>query len=175
MLTLLLGGARSGKSMLATRMAARAERPVVFIGTAEGRDDEMRARIEAHRSERPDDWVTVEEPVELSRAIGGTASDAMLIVDCLTLWVANLMERGVEDITSVAAEAARVAASHAGGVIAVSNEVGSGIVPADAETRRFRDLLGSVNSIWADAADRCALVVAGRTLPLGDPSEPFDA
>jgi adenosyl cobinamide kinase/adenosyl cobinamide phosphate guanylyltransferase len=162
-LTLLLGGARSGKSALAVRMATEAGRPVVFVATGEAGDAEMAERVRLHRESRPADWTTVEEPLELRRALDD-AGDALVVVDCLTLWVANALERGwsAARIEEHAAEAA----SRAGDTIAVSNEVGLGVVPATPLGRTYRDVLGRVNAIWAAAADEALFVVAGRTLEL---------
>jgi adenosyl cobinamide kinase/adenosyl cobinamide phosphate guanylyltransferase len=127
----------------------------------------MRERIEAHRRERPASWRTVEEPLELARALRGLEAGEFAIVDCLSLWVSNLLETtdaaAVEDL---AAEAAALAAAHAGGCAAVSNEVGMGIVPLNALARTYRDVLGRVNAIWAGAADDAVLAVAGRVLRL---------
>lgn len=166
-LTFVTGGARSGKSSHALRLAAAAEAPVVLIATAEARDEEMRQRIEAHRRERPAGWRTVEEPLDLAGALAGLAPAELAIVDCLSLWVSNRMERpGAGPLEELAAEAAALAAAHPGGCIAVSNEVGLGIVPDNALARAYRDALGRVNAIWADAADEALLAVAGRVLRL---------
>ena len=167
-LVVLLGGARSGKSRLALELASGSDGQVVFLATAEALDVEMAERIGAHRAERPAGWVTVEEPLELRRAIASVDGDATCVVDCLSLWVSNLLLRG--DEATIVEEAARacaaLAASRAGRTIAVTNEVGLGIVPATPLGRAYRDLLGTVNRIWVDAADRAAFVVAGRPLPL---------
>lgn len=168
-LTLLVGGARSGKSSLAVRMANAQSKPVVFVATAEAGDDEMAKRIERHRDERPDSWQTIEEPVELERTLAKAPTDACVIVDCLTLWLSNVHDRPDEHVLIAARRAVRTAAARVGHTIAVSNEVGSGIVPADAVVRRFRDLLGQVNALWAAEAHVAALVVAGRVLPLSPP------
>jgi adenosylcobinamide kinase/adenosylcobinamide-phosphate guanylyltransferase len=167
-LTFVTGGARSGKSGYALRLAAGAGTRVALIATAEARDDEMRGRIEAHRRERPAGWRTVEEPLDLAGALRGLAGDEFAIVDCLSLWVSNLQEGAVEAaaIEQRAAEAAGLAARHAGGCVAVSNEVGMGIVPLNALARSYRDLLGRVNAIWAEAADEALFAVAGRVLRL---------
>jgi adenosylcobinamide kinase / adenosylcobinamide-phosphate guanylyltransferase len=167
-LVLLLGGARSGKSRLAVALAEQTGAPVTVLATAEGRDDEMRERIAAHRAERPPDWTTLEEPLELEQALAAPPPEDTLIVDCLSLWVANVLERGdsTETILERGARAAALAAARAGTSIAVSNEVGMGVVPASQLGRAYRDLLGSTNRVWAEAADRAALVVAGRVLPL---------
>ena len=170
-LTLLLGGAGSGKSRLAVSMAADWGGPVVVIATAEGRDEEMAERIRRHRELRPLEWATVEEPLDLEGALSSIPEGALALVDCLTLWVSNLMEQDVSDrdIEDRARMAAVLAASMTARTVAVTNEVGSGVVPTNALARRYRDLLGRVNAIWAEAADQAALVVAGRVLPLGRP------
>src|SRR5579859_439898 len=167
MFVLLLGGARAGKSQLAVRLAAAQPAPVVFLGTARADDVEMAARIERHRNERPGSWQTIEEPLQLAEAIGGVEPNACLIVDCLTLWVANaLVVLNPETVEREAATAAAAAAARPGATIAVSNEVGLGIVPTNELARRYRDLLGRVNTTWADAARQAYLVIAGRALPL---------
>jgi adenosyl cobinamide kinase/adenosyl cobinamide phosphate guanylyltransferase len=166
-LTFLVGGARSGKSRLAQALAIRADRPVVVIATAEPGDDEMAARIDRHRAERPAGWTTIEESLDLDGAIASVHPGAFVLVDCLTLWVSNLLGgHGDERIEELAATAAARAAAHPGGAVAVSNEVGMGVVPTNAMARRYADLLGRVNAVWAAAADRPLLVVAGRVLPL---------
>lgn len=170
-LTLLVGGAGAGKSRLAASLAAGRGGPVVVIATAEARDQEMAERIRRHRAARPAGWTTVEEPVDLEGALASAPEDAVALVDCLTLWVSNLLERGLadEDVLDRAARAAALAASRSAGTIAVTNEVGSGVVPTNALARRYRDVLGRVNVLWAEAADRAALVVAGRIVPLSPP------
>ena len=172
----VLGGARSGKS----RFAVAAQRPgvrIAFLATAEARDEDMARRIARHRQERPRQWTTVEEPVALVprlRALGGQV-DAV-IVDCLTLWVANLLLRGDPD-EAILAESDRLAAFVAGGALEltlVSNEVGSGVHPPTADGLRFRDLLGLVNQRMAAAADRVVLMVAGLPLSLKEARHPDD-
>jgi adenosyl cobinamide kinase/adenosyl cobinamide phosphate guanylyltransferase len=166
-LTLLLGGARSGKSRLAVQLAEAQRAPVVYLATGEPRDEEMQERIELHRAERPGGWETVEEPLELERAIRGAAADACVVVDCLSLWVSNALEqRPAEVVETLGAAAAEAAASRAGLTIAVSNEVGLGIVPIHPLGRAYRDLLGRVNALWSEAAEHAYFVVAGRALPL---------
>jgi adenosylcobinamide kinase/adenosylcobinamide-phosphate guanylyltransferase len=167
-LTLLLGGARSGKSATAAAMGSRWDGPVVVIATGEERDEEMAERIARHRRERPAEWLVLEEPVDLAGMLNKAPADACAIVDCLTLWVSNLMEQDLDDdaIAERAKDAAALAAGRAGPTIVISNEVGLGIVPMNATARRYRDLLGRVNALWADAATHAALVVAGRLLPL---------
>jgi adenosylcobinamide kinase / adenosylcobinamide-phosphate guanylyltransferase len=170
-LLVLVGGARSGKSRLAVEMGTKWGGHVVVIVTAEARDDDMAERIKRHRADRPAEWDTVEEPLDLEKALGAVPADALALVDCLTLWVSNLVEKGLEDpeIEKLARRSAAAAAARAADTIVVSNEVGSGIVPANALARRFQDLLGRVNSIWVDASDRAALIVAGQVLPLRPP------
>lgn len=166
--TVLLGGARSGKSAIAARLAERSDAPVVAIVTGEAGDEEMAERIRRHRAARPPAWETVEEPLELEAALRSAPEGAAVIVDCLTLWVANLLERGDtdEEVEHLSASAASAAAQRPGLTLVVTNEVGSGIVPANAYARRFRDLQGRVNVAWTGVADRAALVVAGSVLPL---------
>jgi len=156
-LVMLLGGARSGKSQLAVERARAHGAPVTFIATGEAGDDEMAERIARHKAGRPSDWATVEEPRDLRRALESVPGGDTVIVDCLSLWVANGGESdGV----------AELAAARAGLTIAVTNEVGSGIVPDNALARAYRDELGRVNAEWVQAADEAYLVVAGRTLRL---------
>ena len=174
-LVLLLGGARSGKSALAVRWGRAYAGPVRFVATGQAGDDEMRLRIARHRAERPAAWETVEEPRDPAAAVASAAPGALVIVDCLTLWLANVLER--DDAAILAAGAALTAAARgrAGPTVVVSNEVGWGIVPADPGTRRYRDLLGTVNARVADAAARTLLLVAGRALTLGPaPSRPTE-
>jgi adenosylcobinamide kinase/adenosylcobinamide-phosphate guanylyltransferase len=167
-LTLLIGGARSGKSDIALKMARRHGGPVVFVATAEAGDDDMAARIARHKAARPTDWATIECPDDIAAALA--RADGFVIVDCLTLWVSNQIGRELSDVDIVrgARDTASIAASRAAPTVVVTNEVGSGIVPDNALARRYRDLLGTVNKTWADAADRTLLVVAGRALELGD-------
>ncbi len=171
-LTLLLGGVRSGKSRLAVRMADAWGGRVAVIATGEPRDEEMAERIRRHRAERPPAWAVVEEPVDLEGALTRIPDGALVLVDCLTLWVSNLMERSLSDseIEERAGKATSLAATRESPSIAVTNEVGSGIVPADDLARRFADVLGRVNAIWAQEAERVLLVAAGRVVPLSDPA-----
>ena len=156
-LVVYVGGARSGKSRLAVERARGAGAPVVFVATGEAGDDEMADRIARHRAERPAGWQTVEEPLELARALRDAPHGATVLVDCLSLWVAN---GGRGD------DALRAATARAALTIAVTNEVGMGIVPDNALARAYRDDLGRINAAWAAAADEAYFVVAGRTLRL---------
>lgn len=167
-LTVLLGGARSGKSTLALRLANAQGAPRVFIATAEALDDEMTERIGRHRAERGPAWFTVEEPVDLAAALRAAPADACVVVDCLSLWIANLMGLGLDEaqVLRLAVEAGDLAAARAGVTIAVSNEVGMGVVPVHELGRRYRDGLGRVNAAWVARSAEARLVVAGRTLAL---------
>jgi adenosyl cobinamide kinase/adenosyl cobinamide phosphate guanylyltransferase len=164
-LVVVLGGARSGKSSFAARLAGGR---ATLIATATAGDAEMAERIRRHREERPAGWTTVEEPVELAGALSAVGPDEPVVVDCLSLWVSNLLGAGRGDaaIEEEAAGVAASAAARAGETIVVSNEVGLGIVPATPLGRRYRDVLGRVNAEFAAAAGRTVLVVAGRALEL---------
>lgn len=173
MLTLVLGGARSGKSRYAQSLCAGV-RPVIFVATArlEEADAEMRVRVERHRAERPPGWLTVEEPLGVGRVTReASPRDAIVLVDCVTLWVANLVweHRGASDADREVAVLAEVEAlaqvAHEREVVAVSNETGWGVVPENPVGRSFRDLLGLANQCLARHAGRVVLMVAG--LPLG--------
>ncbi|HEV2140689.1 MAG TPA: bifunctional adenosylcobinamide kinase/adenosylcobinamide-phosphate guanylyltransferase [Candidatus Dormibacteraeota bacterium] len=163
---LLLGGARSGKSDLAQRLAVESALPVTFIATATGGDEEMADRIRRHRVSRPAEWSTVEEPVDLRGAVLAAPRDHFVVVDCLTLWVSNLLGSGStpEEISLQAQSCASELAGRRG--VVVTNEVGLGIVPTNQLARTFRDVLGSVNAVFSRCAERSLLMVAGRTLDL---------
>ena len=173
-LTLLIGGARSGKSDAAIAIANRWDGPVVFVATGQPRDAEMEERIARHRASRPREWKTIESDglVEALTAAG----DAFVIVDCLTLWISRLMERELSDtdIDLLVHEGAEIAGGRSAPTVVVTNEVGSGIVPDNPLARRFRDLLGSANRVWASHAARTLLVVAGRALALSSLEELTD-
>jgi adenosylcobinamide kinase/adenosylcobinamide-phosphate guanylyltransferase len=163
-LTLVLGGARSGKSRHAESLiTASAPPPWIYIATAQALDAEMTERIGHHRARRGAGWQTMEAPHELAGAVGNTPADTALLVDCLTLWLTNRMlaEADIEADTA-ALEAAL--ARRRGPTVLVSNEVGSGVVPDNALARCFADLQGRLNQRIAARADRVVLVVAG--LPL---------
>jgi adenosylcobinamide kinase / adenosylcobinamide-phosphate guanylyltransferase len=171
--TLLLGGVRSGKSRYAQQLAARADR-VVFIATAERRDDEeMLRKIERHRAERPHHWVTIEEPLDLASAIESQKRNCdLLLIDCLTLFAAKVVEThgdGEEGVASrIESLCAALKSASPCSVVVVSNEVGSGVVPAFEMGRRYRDLLGEINQRVAAIADQVCLMVAGLPLVLKD-------
>jgi adenosylcobinamide kinase / adenosylcobinamide-phosphate guanylyltransferase len=169
---LIVGGARSGKSRFAVERLSPDAR-IVFVATAEARDEEMAKRIARHRAERPAHWSTVEEPFEVVsqlRRLDG-ACDGIL-VDCLTLWVSNLLLRGDRDdaILEHAEALAGLIGRRRSGVTLVSNEVGEGVHPETAMGVRFRDLLGSVNQRVAAACDTVVLMVAGVPLTVKAPA-----
>ncbi|OLC13423.1 MAG: bifunctional adenosylcobinamide kinase/adenosylcobinamide-phosphate guanylyltransferase [Chloroflexi bacterium] len=165
-LVLVLGGARSGKSALAARLAADSGAPVTFIATAVAGDAEMAERIRTHRESRPVAWKTVEAPLDLLGAARSAAARDFLVVDCLTLWVSNLLGEGASPVDIAAAAEELVDALRGRDCVVVTNEVGLGIVPVNELARSFRDVLGSVNARLAESADRAVLMVAGRELDL---------
>jgi adenosylcobinamide kinase / adenosylcobinamide-phosphate guanylyltransferase len=166
--TFLIGGARSGKSSLAVRLASAFGGQVVLVATAEARDDDMAERIRAHRASRPEGWRTVEAPIGLLDAVDGVGEDACVVLDCLTLWVSNAIEAGAsgEQIDAEARSLTSILAGRPASSVVVSNEVGLGVVPANALARTYRDVLGRVNASFAAGASRSLFVVAGRGLPL---------
>lgn len=165
-IVLLLGGARSGKSAMAMRLASESGAPVTFIATAEPGDPEMAERIERHRDDRPASWRTIEAPLDLLGAVRACDASDFLVLDCLTLWVSNLLEHGSSPVEIEAAAEEIIAALQGRSGVVVTNEVGLGIVPANELARSFRDVLGTVNSLCAAAVDRSVLMVAGRALDL---------
>jgi adenosylcobinamide kinase / adenosylcobinamide-phosphate guanylyltransferase len=157
---LIGGGARSGKSRFALERARREGTTLVFIATAEAGDQEMRQRIEQHRANRGAEFVTVEAPVQLPAALRFADCDAV-VVDCLTLWLANILDRDVDAATQELEDAAR---STRACVIFVTNEVGCGIVPDNALAREFRDRAGILNQRMAEAASEVYWMVFGQPL-----------
>jgi adenosylcobinamide kinase/adenosylcobinamide-phosphate guanylyltransferase len=180
MLTLILGGARSGKTRYAQSLCDRSAQ-VVYIATARAdevdSDHEMRERVARHREDRPANWRTVEEPLDLPRAVREAPVEAILLIDCVTLWVSNLMweHRGqttaaqeklilaqVDDLVL----ASRRRSESAGEIVVVSNEVGGGLTPEHPVGRAFRDLQGFANQRLAQAADKVVFIVAGLPLQM---------
>lgn len=162
-LTLVLGGARSGKSRHAEALIEAFPAPWLYIATGQAFDAEMQQRIDAHRARRGADWLVLEAPLQLAAALDAAPEGRPVLVDCLTLWLANVM---LADHDS-AADSQRLAATLArprGPWVVVTNEVGLGIVPENALARRFRDAAGWLNQRVAAAADAVVLMVAG--LPL---------
>ena len=172
----ILGGARSGKSRFA--LAALADRRrVVFVATAQAGDRDMAERIARHRAERPRHWLTIEEPFAVPSRLTALVREAdAVVVDCVTVWVANLLLRGDTDAQIFAAGDALAALVGRAlfELTLVSNEVGEGVVPASADGVRFRDLLGSVNQRLAAVCDRVTLMVAGLPLTIKAPAMEHD-
>jgi adenosylcobinamide kinase/adenosylcobinamide-phosphate guanylyltransferase len=164
-LTLVLGGARSGKSAYAERLLTAVPGPWAYIATAEAFDDEMRQRIAHHKLRRGEGWMDHETPIEVADALANRTAELPTLVDCLTLWVSNLMhqDRSVPGATEgmLAALSKRIAPC-----VIVSNEVGLGIVPQNALARAFRDEAGRLNQKIAAVADRVVFVAAGLPLTL---------
>lgn len=164
---LILGGARSGKSALAQARAEQSGLGVTFFATAQAFDEEMRHRIERHRRDRPPHWRTVETPIALAATLRTHhAPDRCLLVDCLTLWLTNLLLAGEQTLQDEQAALLETLDALQGRVIFVSNEVGWGIVPVDPLARRFRDLSGRLHQDLAARCDRVTLTVAGLPLTL---------
>jgi adenosylcobinamide kinase/adenosylcobinamide-phosphate guanylyltransferase len=165
-LSLVLGGARSGKSRYAEGLLAKLPAPWVYLATAQAYDEEMRARIGEHQRRRDARWSTIEAPLDLADALGTQAtSDAPMLIDCLTLWLSNVMLAGRD----LAAEQTRLIAALAAGksaIVAVSNEVGLGIVPDNPLARDFRDAQGRLNQRVAELADHVVFMAAGLPLTL---------
>ena len=161
-LTLVLGGARSGKSRYAESVIAKLPPPWLYLATAQAGDAEMTARIATHRSRRGSQWQTIEAPRDLAAALKSCQTMPVL-VDCLTLWLSNLLLAGADTDDEITQLESALAAAKAP-VVLVANEVGYGIVPDHPLGRRFRDLQGVLNQRMAARADRVVLVVAG--LPL---------
>ena len=171
----LTGGARSGKSTLAVEAFRGRELQVAYIATGVPADEEMKERIRAHQRHRPRAWELIEEPADLVGALARVGEGPAVIIDCLTLWVSNLMARhDDEEIHALSDAASLLAASRGADTVVVSNEVGSGLVPMDPVGRRFRDLQGVVNQIWARRSKTSFLVVAGAAVPLSFPGSILD-
>jgi len=160
--TLVTGGARSGKSAWALAQASALPGRRVLLATAEARDEEMRHRILRHQQERGDEWETVETPLEVPECLRSlrTRSEVVLL-DCLTMWVSNLMETGHDPLEAFARLRQELQTPSRSDVFLVTNEVGLGIVPENAMARQFRDLAGSLNQEVAAVANRVVLVVSG--------------
>ncbi len=191
-LVLILGGARSGKSSIAEKLAERSGGRVTFVATAEAWDDEMRRRIERHKAERPAGWSTVEEPIALAEAVQAAAPESdTVLVDCLTLWVSNKLcqvnldvppeeRRAVEEqlereLEQTAARLVEAARSTGVTLLLVSTEVGLGLVPDNPLGRVYRDLLGLLNRRLAAEADQVLLMVAGLPVDVKRLAEEIDA
>ncbi|WP_085665792.1 MULTISPECIES: bifunctional adenosylcobinamide kinase/adenosylcobinamide-phosphate guanylyltransferase [Pseudomonas] len=172
MLNLILGGARSGKSRLAEQLASASGLPVTYIATSQPLDGEMNQRVLLHRQRRPDDWGLIEEPLALAAVLRAEAAEGRcLLVDCLTLWLTNLLM--LEDDQRLAEERDALLAcleKLPGTVILVSNETGLGVVPMGELTRRYVDLAGWLHQAVAERCQRVVLTVAGLPLMLKGPA-----
>ena len=164
-LTLVIGGARSGKSAFAEGLVTGTGRPRRYIATAEAWDDEMRARIAQHQSDRGGDWTTVEAPLDLSGALQSARQDEVVLIDCATLWLTNHLLAD-HDLPTEAARLIDALAACPAPVVIVSNETGWGIVPENALARRFRDEQGRLNQRIAALADLVVTVIAGLPMVL---------
>jgi adenosylcobinamide kinase/adenosylcobinamide-phosphate guanylyltransferase len=179
-ITLLLGGARSGKSSYAQRLAEDSGKSVTYLATAQALDDEMSSRIQKHQSERPAHWQTLEIPLDVAAHVGGIKSE-LVILDCMTLLVTNLMMRFTADdlvdeapfTEAVYKEAADLLAAIRAGKpdwLIISNEIGLGLVPPYQMGRVYRDLLGWANQRLAREADRVVFLAAGIPITIKQPS-----
>lgn len=169
MKTLILGGARSGKSAFAQQQAIASGLDVFYLATAQAGDAEMVERIARHRADRPADWGLVEEPLALAAALRTHAcASRCLLIDCLTLWLSNLLAAGDDRLTVEIDALLGTLPTLPGHILLVSNEVGQGIVPANPLARRFRDEAGRLHQKIADRCDRAIFIMAGLPLILKD-------
>lgn len=177
--TLYTGGCRSGKSSLAVEMAREISDNVCFIATCVPQDEEMHLRVSKHQAERPSSWKVIEEPVNVAEAVNGVDASAypVILVDCLTLWVCNLMCQENDPLNTeeqMAIEAEKLiesAKQYDGEVIFVSNEVGMGIIPANAMARNYADLAGRCNQVIARGAEKVIFVSCGIGIALKQKQE----
>ncbi|MBO6790488.1 MAG: bifunctional adenosylcobinamide kinase/adenosylcobinamide-phosphate guanylyltransferase [Dinoroseobacter sp.] len=162
-LTLVVGGASSGKSAFAEKLVVNTKRPRVYIATAQAYDVEMKSKIEAHKEMRGPDWTTIEAPFDMPDVLANVSQEKIVLIDCLTLWLSNLLLSDA-DLSTACTALNRAISDCPAPVVAVSNETGMGIVPEHALGRQFRAAQGQLNQRIAANADRVAYVVAG--LPL---------
>lgn len=169
-LIFVTGGARSGKSDFAMTLAEEAGGSPVYLATATPGDPEMAERIRKHQASRGDGWITVEEPVNLADAVSNIEPVAALVIDCVTLWLTNLLMIDQDGFEESACERARELVYALKGVqgtaVVVSNEVGMGIVPDNALSRKFRDAAGVVNRIIVEASDEAYLMISGMPVKI---------
>lgn len=167
--TLVLGGIRSGKTALAEAQAGATSSPVVYVATATAGDDEMADRIRRHQATRPEAWALVEEPLDLARVLreqGERSPAPCLLIDCMSLWLSNLLHAGDEHFQSRRGEFLQQISAYPGPLIVVSNEVGLGTIAMDPLTRNFCDELGWLNQALAQRCDCVLMAVAGLPLTL---------
>ncbi|MCE7998292.1 MAG: bifunctional adenosylcobinamide kinase/adenosylcobinamide-phosphate guanylyltransferase [Rhodobiaceae bacterium] len=168
---LILGGARSGKSRYGEALVTSARGNCVYVATAEARDDEMSERISHHQNRRGTEWRLIEEPIDLPGVLRDrVGKDDVVLIDCLTLWLGNLMEAGA-DITAATSDLLAAIKSCPGRLVFISNEVGQGIVPDNAMARQFRDEAGWLHQSLAAEIDAVLVVMAGLPLILKAPSQ----
>lgn len=171
--TLILGGARSGKSAYAEGLALTSKLDLIYIATAEALDDEMDIRIEHHKNQRTGDWKTIEEPIKIAEVILAESNlHNVILIDCLTLWLSNLLDKNlnVNDETEILVKAINQAKGH---IIFVSNEVGQGIVPLNEVARHFRDDAGRLNQKIASHVANVYLIIAGLAMSLKENNKPI--
>jgi len=164
-LTLVLGGAASGKSCFAEALCVRSGRSKTYIATSQIFDEEMDAKVAKHRAQRGDGWTTIETPIDLAPALGAARSSEVVLVDCATLWLTNVI-LGDHDLTDETNRILAAIGTCAAPVVIVSNEVGQGIVPDNAVSRKFRNAQGQLNQTLATKAQLVVAVMAGLPLPL---------
>lgn len=164
-LTLVIGGARSGKSRLAERLVTATGRPRLYIATAQAFDDEMRSRIDQHQTDRGPDWTTVEAPLDIAAALGQCNPAGAILLDCATLWLTNVLLAD-QDLDAACQDLLQALASSPAPIVVVSNEVGWSIVPDNALARRFRDAQGRLNQMIAARAGLVVGVMAGLPILL---------
>lgn len=164
-LSLVLGGAASGKSAFAERLSALAGRPRLYIATAEAHDGEMTEKIATHQARRGAAWQNIEAPLELAAALGAVAAGQVVLVDCATMWLSNQMAAG-GDLAVAQARLVAALSSCASPVILVSNELGQGIVPENALARHFRQAHGELNQLLAAKAGLVVVLIAGLPMLL---------
>lgn len=176
MIHFILGGARSGKSRYAEQYAKNNGNDVVYIATADAYDDEMKRRIKQHKNQRPAHWVTIEEPLHLGQILEqNDQSNRVFLVDCLTLWLSNVLFKGVETANEARFSKEKdqlmdVLTNLQADIILVSNEVGQGITPANAMSRRFVDEAGSLHQAISALSNQVTFVTAGLPLQLKEPT-----
>nr|WP_249218952.1 bifunctional adenosylcobinamide kinase/adenosylcobinamide-phosphate guanylyltransferase [Loktanella sp. SALINAS62] len=163
--TFVLGGASSGKSVWAEQCVIGTNLPRIYLATAQAFDDEMRAKVAQHRHQRGPDWTTVEEPLEIPQVLRDQSAGAIVLLDCVTLWLSNVLLAG-RDTDAACADLLAAVATVPGPLVIISNEVGMGIVPDNALSRRFRSAQGRLNRDLAASADTVVAVMAGLPLAL---------
>ena len=169
---LITGGARSGKSSFAMAEASRINGEKAYIATAEALDEEMRQRIENHRRQRSDEWVTYEEPIKLIDVIKKTEGKySVIVIDCLTLWLSNIMYADLDIKAEIEYLVSSLLTPHSSLMYIVSNEVGMGIVPENEIARKFRDMAGVLNQRMADVSDKVYMMVSGVPIKIKDKGE----